>query len=137
MISTLDWDSGISYLLYSFGLLFECLLGLDFNPSQMSLTRHYLQSFLSLTCYCLRFSMAHLPGEGHLCPSIADGPLLLCPHPSGPYLILASQSGIRQPDNLIYSQLFPSPGPSISNGNLPHIVNMFVIFCWQNMKVHQ
>ena len=90
-------DSGVPYLLYSFGLLFGCLLGLDINPNQMSLTRHNLQSFLSLTCYCLRFSVAHLPGKGHPCRSIADGPLLLCLHPPGPYLILASQSGTRQP----------------------------------------
>lgn len=52
-------------------------------------------------------------------------------------IISGCQSGNRWPDILIYTQLCPSLGPSISSGHLPHTVNMFAVFCWLNMKVHQ
>lgn len=51
-------------------------------------------------------------------------------------IISGCQRGNRRPDILIYTQLCPSLGLSISSGHLPHTVNMFAVFCWRNMKVH-
>lgn len=58
-------------------------------------------------------------------------------HPSGWDIIPGPQSGIRQPDILICPHIFASLGLSISSGNLPHVVNMFAILCWLNMKLDQ
>lgn len=65
---------------------------------------------------------------GYLSLSVAGLSSFIAVIPSGWDIISSCQSGIRQPDILIYPQLFPSLGFSISSGDLPHVVNSLLYF---------